>query len=249
MPRAAHIDSQRSNVSRNPLNTRPSNSYATTARRLGLCGREHAIRTNASVNAPSPAPASNSRISSFEFSKSDAMNSATSRGVKNWPSSCLLSEAAGLGRVVAVTLLDAPAAEIEGLERNGRESTPWSLRRHPSETSKTALVGERLGREVPREETKEITPHLAFFQRIAAMIRKRLADDAGRMQIARHRCCREAGHRRRGGCGRSDRPLRGGGFGQGIAFPELGCHGHGASTWPCADAKADSQTHGHVEAP
>jgi type I restriction enzyme R subunit len=31
---------------------------------------------------------------------------------------------------------------------------------------------------VPREETKEITPHLAFFQRIAAMIRKRLADEA-----------------------------------------------------------------------
>jgi type I restriction enzyme R subunit len=32
---------------------------------------------------------------------------------------------------------------------------------------------------VPREETKQIAPHLAFFQRIAAMIRKRLADDAG----------------------------------------------------------------------
>jgi type I restriction enzyme R subunit len=32
---------------------------------------------------------------------------------------------------------------------------------------------------VPREETQEITPHLAFFQRIASMIRKRLADDAG----------------------------------------------------------------------
>ena len=32
---------------------------------------------------------------------------------------------------------------------------------------------------VPREETKEIASHLAFFQRIAAMIRKRLADDAG----------------------------------------------------------------------
>jgi type I restriction enzyme, R subunit len=32
---------------------------------------------------------------------------------------------------------------------------------------------------VPREETKEIAPHLGFFQRIAAMIRKRLADDAG----------------------------------------------------------------------
>jgi type I restriction enzyme R subunit len=31
---------------------------------------------------------------------------------------------------------------------------------------------------VPREETREITPHLAFYQRIASMIRKRLADDA-----------------------------------------------------------------------
>ncbi|HVT11375.1 MAG TPA: type I restriction endonuclease subunit R [Fimbriimonadaceae bacterium] len=30
---------------------------------------------------------------------------------------------------------------------------------------------------VPRQETDEIAPHLAFFQRIAAMIRKRLADD------------------------------------------------------------------------
>lgn len=32
---------------------------------------------------------------------------------------------------------------------------------------------------VPRGETREIAPHLAFFQRIAAMIRKRLADEAG----------------------------------------------------------------------
>lgn len=32
---------------------------------------------------------------------------------------------------------------------------------------------------VPREETREIAPHLAFFQRVVAMIRKRLADDAG----------------------------------------------------------------------
>jgi len=32
---------------------------------------------------------------------------------------------------------------------------------------------------VPRAETKAIAAHLAFFQRIAAMIRKRLADDAG----------------------------------------------------------------------
>ncbi|QEA14410.1 type I restriction endonuclease subunit R [Comamonas flocculans] len=33
---------------------------------------------------------------------------------------------------------------------------------------------------VPRPETAAITPHLAFFQRCAAMIRKRLADDDGR---------------------------------------------------------------------
>ena len=32
---------------------------------------------------------------------------------------------------------------------------------------------------VPREETTAIAPHLAFFQRVAAMIRKRLADEAG----------------------------------------------------------------------
>ena len=31
---------------------------------------------------------------------------------------------------------------------------------------------------VPRAETEAITPHLAFFQRVVAMIRKRLADDA-----------------------------------------------------------------------
>jgi type I restriction enzyme R subunit len=32
---------------------------------------------------------------------------------------------------------------------------------------------------VPRAETEPIAPHLAFFQRVAAMIRKRLADDRG----------------------------------------------------------------------
>ena len=32
---------------------------------------------------------------------------------------------------------------------------------------------------VPRPETEAIAPHLAFFQRVTAMIRKRLADDAG----------------------------------------------------------------------
>ncbi|HEU4558019.1 MAG TPA: type I restriction endonuclease subunit R [Longimicrobium sp.] len=38
---------------------------------------------------------------------------------------------------------------------------------------------------VPREETREIAPHLAFFQRVAAMIRKRLADEAGSSRDAR----------------------------------------------------------------
>lgn len=32
---------------------------------------------------------------------------------------------------------------------------------------------------VPRSETESIAPHLAFFQRVSAMIRKRLADDTG----------------------------------------------------------------------
>ncbi|MBY0307190.1 MAG: type I restriction endonuclease subunit R, partial [Phycisphaerales bacterium] len=32
---------------------------------------------------------------------------------------------------------------------------------------------------VPRKETDEVAPHLAFFQRLVAMIRKRLADDRG----------------------------------------------------------------------
>ena len=32
---------------------------------------------------------------------------------------------------------------------------------------------------VPRTETEALTPHLAFFQRVVAMIRKRLADDSG----------------------------------------------------------------------
>lgn len=35
---------------------------------------------------------------------------------------------------------------------------------------------------VPRPETEVLTPHLAFFQRCAAMIRKRLADEGGRGQ-------------------------------------------------------------------
>jgi type I restriction enzyme R subunit len=40
---------------------------------------------------------------------------------------------------------------------------------------------------VPRPETDRIARHLAFFQRVAAMIRKRLADDVGTTQRARER--------------------------------------------------------------
>ena len=29
-------------------------------------------------------------------------------------------------------------------------------------------------------------------------------------------------------------------------FFTLGCHGHGASTWPCEDVQSVSQPHGHV---
>ena len=35
-------------------------------------------------------------------------------------------------------------------------------------------------RQAPRPETEAITPHLAFFQHVMAMIRKRLVDDTGR---------------------------------------------------------------------
>ena len=58
--------------------------------------------------------------------------------------------------------------------RNVGEESGWQRFRGMVKRLSTAFA-----LAVPREETKEITPHLAFFQRIAAMIRKRLADDAG----------------------------------------------------------------------
>jgi len=58
--------------------------------------------------------------------------------------------------------------------RNVGEETGWKRFRGMVKRLSTAFA-----LAVPREETKEITPHLAFFQRVAAMIRKRLADDAG----------------------------------------------------------------------
>ena len=64
---------------------------------------------------------------------------------------------------------------------------------------------------VPRPETEPVVDHLAFYQRVAAMIRKRLADESdggGRAAQARHRRGRAAGHRRRRGCGRGHRSVR-----------------------------------------
>ncbi len=91
------------------------------------------------------------------------------------------------------------------LGQNVGEETGWKRFRVMVKQLSTAFA-----LAVPREETKEITPHLAFFQRIASMIRKRLADDAeptlGGGRIARHR---------RGGRGGSDRTLRGGETGRG----------------------------------
>ncbi len=57
--------------------------------------------------------------------------------------------------------------------QNVGEETGWKRFRGMVKRLSTAFA-----LAVPREESKEITPHLAFFQRIAAMIRKRLADDA-----------------------------------------------------------------------
>ena len=58
--------------------------------------------------------------------------------------------------------------------QNVGEETGWKRFRGMVKRLSTAFA-----LAVPREETKEITPHLAFFQRIASMIRKRLADDTG----------------------------------------------------------------------
>jgi type I restriction enzyme R subunit len=60
------------------------------------------------------------------------------------------------------------------LKHNVGEETGWQRFRGMVKRLATAFA-----LAVPREETREIAPHLAFFQRVAAMIRKRLADDAG----------------------------------------------------------------------
>ena len=60
------------------------------------------------------------------------------------------------------------------VQQNVGEETGWQRFRGMVKRLATAFA-----LAVPREETREVTPHLAFFQRVAAMIRKRLADDAG----------------------------------------------------------------------
>ncbi len=60
------------------------------------------------------------------------------------------------------------------VKHNVGEETGWQRFRGMVKRLATAFA-----LAVPREETREIAPHLAFFQRVAAMIRKRLADEAG----------------------------------------------------------------------
>jgi type I restriction enzyme R subunit len=60
------------------------------------------------------------------------------------------------------------------VKHNAGEETGWQRFRGMVKRLATAFA-----LAVPREETREIAPHLAFFQRVAAMIRKRLGDEAG----------------------------------------------------------------------
>jgi type I restriction enzyme R subunit len=60
------------------------------------------------------------------------------------------------------------------LKHNVGEETGWQRFRGMVKRLATAFA-----LAVPREETREIAPHLAFFQRVAAMIRRRLSDEAG----------------------------------------------------------------------
>jgi type I restriction enzyme R subunit len=60
------------------------------------------------------------------------------------------------------------------VKQNVGEETGWQRFRGMVKRLSTAFA-----LAVPREETKAIAPHLAFFQRIAAMIRKRLVDEGG----------------------------------------------------------------------
>jgi len=60
------------------------------------------------------------------------------------------------------------------VKHNVGEETGWQRFRAMVKRLATAFA-----LAAPREETREVAPHLAFFQRVAAMIRQRLADEAG----------------------------------------------------------------------
>jgi type I restriction enzyme, R subunit len=60
------------------------------------------------------------------------------------------------------------------VKQNVGEETGWQRFRGMVKRLATAFA-----LAVPRVETREVAPHLAFFQRVAAMIRKRLADETG----------------------------------------------------------------------
>jgi type I restriction enzyme, R subunit len=60
------------------------------------------------------------------------------------------------------------------VKQNAGDETGWQRFRGMVKRLATAFA-----LAVPREETREIAPHLAFYQRVAAMIRKRLADEGG----------------------------------------------------------------------
>jgi type I restriction enzyme R subunit len=92
--------------------------------------------------------------------------------------------------------LEAPPQEVLGvyvgaidcvLGRRGENgeaaaSAGASLRENPGRRRLRKLVKElsaAFALAVPRPETEEITPHLAFFQRLVAMLQRRLADETG----------------------------------------------------------------------
>ena len=60
------------------------------------------------------------------------------------------------------------------VKHNVGEETGWQRFRGMVKRLATAFA-----LAVPREETREVAPHLAFFQRVVAMIRKRLTDESG----------------------------------------------------------------------
>ena len=87
---------------------------------------------------------------------------------------CDYSAALGVDQVNVLRVYLDAINHVLDLNQAVGEDTGWKRFRGMVKRLSTAFA-----LAVPREETKEITPHLAFFQRIAAMIRKRLAEDAG----------------------------------------------------------------------